>query len=180
MSGTPDPNNPDNTAIQQVRGHVANLEAQLSQVKIDKATTEQEKANLITQKELLESQLVTAKAELEEKEAIKTRATELETRFTKLVEKEIESFPEAQRESAKSLIEGLTPDKALDKLEALKAFVVPSVIPTAGNPPPGPINNNNNNRSNDPPAPDEDKLKDLKELVKKGGDPLATVLLKSS
>lgn len=177
MSDDPNGQQVDNTAIRSLRDHVGKLESQLSEAKITYAGSEAEKQQLAQQKQLLETELENAKAQLTEKESIKARADELEGKFKSFVDAELETFPEAQREQAKVLIEGLSPDKALDQLKALKTFVTPTNVPKAGDPPPGP--KTPSTKPNDPPAPNpnEDKMKEMREAVARGVDPLSLISL---
>lgn len=170
MSDIPNPNPEDNSAIRAARQQIANLEQQLSQVKVDANMTATEKATLEAQKTTLENEKATLLQQVAEKEALQQRATELESRFATLVSEELAKFPEDKKASVQTMIDGLSPDKQLDKLKALKDLIGVVVTPPPGNPPPPPRNPNN---PHDPPAPDEDKLKDYKELVKRGQDPLA-------
>lgn len=178
MSEVP-PAVPDNSAISALRTHVATLEADLSKTKIAHNTTEAERAALLAQKENLESQLATANAEVAKKVALETRATELETRFADLVATQLLTFPENKRTDVTTLIEGLTPDKQLDKLKALSSLIEVVATPPPGNPPAPPLHGPAGPpKEGDPPQTDpNDKLADLKAIVARGGDPLATLKL---
>lgn len=176
------PNPPDNSAISAMRTHIANLEKDLSDVKVSRSMTEQEKATLESQKQVLERDLEQAKAELQEKEQLKTRAAELESTLSNLVAKKLQEFPEDKREEAKLIVEGLTVDKQLEKLAALSGFLGGNFTPPSANPPAPPLTptvNNQNNQQTPPPA-DTDPLAKFKEIAAKGGDPLAALTLKKS
>jgi DNA repair exonuclease SbcCD ATPase subunit len=165
----------DNTAIRSAREHIANLEAQLTDLKLNSSMTAKEKAELETQKAALEAKIAEAEQKISVLEQVQARNMELENALTQLVAEELKKFPEDKIESVKVMVEGLSPDKQLVKLQALKNLVGSQLNPPPGNPPPPP--------SATPPTntpPQDDLFSQMKQVAQKGGDPLSLVTLKTS
>lgn len=169
----------ENSTIQQMRDHIKDLTNQISDLKSKNSTTELETklTQLATEKEQLSTKLTELESLAPTLETTKTRLTELEQALQTQVDKKIEEFPEDKRNEVKAFLDGLTPDKALQKLESLKTLIGTIVTPPAANPPTPPnINNPNNNPPGTPPV--EDKTQAVMELIKKGQNPFGAVQFK--